>query len=487
MAPAMTTKPVAIVGGGLGGLSAALHLRRHGYDVALFEKNVQLGGRANRIVADGFQFDTGPSLLNYPWVCRELFAATGARFEDYVTLHAVEPTISFLWPDSTKLILSSHVDRLIASCSALEPGAGPGVMAFLRDARLKYDLAFSKLVTRNEDSALRWFSKLSLAEMARLSVWRSLYGQLGKYFRSSRIREALGSYGMYLGGSPFDLPGMFTILPYGEMAYGLWLPKGGVYALVEALRKRNAELGVALHTDAAVTRINAARGRVHSLTLADDAVFDAPIVVSNVEAPRYRRPTTGPRERPGRAPQTGEPTALHARRRDVLLGGPGPGAWHGPPHNLPAQRLPRRVPRPVPKRPHPLATALLHQHRLGDRPGSRPAGRQHSLRPDPDAPAQRARPLRLARRGRLAAHPGSSIACALTISISRRTASRMRRSTRPRTGASVSGSTTDPRSAPRTRCSRSGRSAWRTTPPNSRACTTQARARPRAPASPWCC
>ncbi len=285
MAPAMTTKPVAIVGGGLGGLSAALHLRRHGYDVALFEKNAQLGGRANRIVAHGFQFDTGPSLLNYPWVCRELFAATGARFEDYVTLHAVEPTISFLWPDGAKLILSSHVDRLIASCSALEPGAGPGVMAFLRDARLKYDLAFSKLVTRNEDSALRWFSKLSLAEMARLSVWRSLYGQLGKYFGSSRIREALGSYGMYLGGSPFDLPGMFTILPYGEMAYGLWLPKGGVYALVEALRKRNTELGVAFHTNAAVTRINAAHGHVRGLALADDAVFDAPIVVSNVEAP----------------------------------------------------------------------------------------------------------------------------------------------------------------------------------------------------------
>ncbi len=281
----MSAQSVIIIGGGLGGLSAALHLRQQGREVTLFEQNPQLGGRANQIVTDGFRFDTGPSLLNYPWVCRDLFAATGARFDDYITLVPVDPTVAFLWPDGKRLALSSDMGRLIESCSKLEPGAGPGVVAFLRDARIKYDLAFNKLVTRNEDSPFRWFSKLSLGEMARLSVWRSLYGQLGKYFRSRHIREALGSYGMYLGGSPFDLPGMFTILPYGEMAYGLWLPKGGVYGLVEALAKRGTEMGVQYHTDTAVKQIDTANGGVRGITLADGASHAAPIVVSNVDVP----------------------------------------------------------------------------------------------------------------------------------------------------------------------------------------------------------
>lgn len=57
-----------------------------------------------------------------------------------------------------------------------------------------------------------------------------------RFFKNPYLREALGSYAMYLGGSPYDLPGIFTILPYGEMAHGLWLPEGGIYGLVEGRR-----------------------------------------------------------------------------------------------------------------------------------------------------------------------------------------------------------------------------------------------------------
>ena len=53
---------------------------------------------------------------------------------------------------------------------------------------------------------------------------------------------------MYLGGSPYNLPGMFSILSYGELAYGLWLPKGGIYGLVEGIARLARELGVEIRT-----------------------------------------------------------------------------------------------------------------------------------------------------------------------------------------------------------------------------------------------
>ncbi len=279
------SKRAAIIGGGLGGLSAAIHLQLAGYQVTIFEARDRLGGRANVIERDGFRFDTGPSLLNYPWVFEELFTAAGRKMSDYITLKPVDPSIRFLWPDGTVFHLSGHVEKLQQECERLEPGSAPGLMRFLADAESKYAFAFNKLVRQNKDNAATWIGALSLREFLQSAIWRSLYGELGRFFRSSRIREALGSYAMYLGGSPWSLPGLFTILPYGELAYGLWLPKGGMYSLIEGIEQLATELGVQIRKQRPVRRIRTLANCVEALEFADGLVESWPVVVSNVDVP----------------------------------------------------------------------------------------------------------------------------------------------------------------------------------------------------------
>jgi phytoene desaturase len=276
---------VTIIGGGLGGLSAAVHLAAAGFDVTIFEANERVGGRANRIEREGYRFDTGPSLLNYPWVFEELFRATGRDMKDYVKLLRVEPSISFQWPDGTRFTLSSDFGRLLEECERVEPGSRPQAIRYLRDAEAKYRVAFEKLVTSNERGYLRWLGALTLRELLKTSVWRSLDSELKRFFRSRHIREALGSYGMYLGGSPYELPGLFSILAYGEMAYGLWLPEGGIYALVEAVERLARELGIRIFTGHRVRRIVSRKGRVTGVELEDGTFRASKIVVSNVDVP----------------------------------------------------------------------------------------------------------------------------------------------------------------------------------------------------------
>lgn len=278
-------REVVIVGGGLGGLSAGIHLRLAGYPVTILEANDRVGGRANQLQLDGFTFDTGPSLLNYPWVFEDLFKAAGRNFADYVEPIPVDPSVSFQWRDGTVFRLSSNLQSLMAECERIEPGSRPNLLAFLHDASIKYRMSFDKLVNRNEDNPLKWFSALTLDEMSRLSVWRSLDGELGRFFKKRYIREAFGSYGMYLGGSPYDLPGLFSILSYGELAYGLWLPKGGIYGLVRGIERLALELGVVIRTSSKVARILVESGRVTGVELGNGERLSSSLVVSNVDVP----------------------------------------------------------------------------------------------------------------------------------------------------------------------------------------------------------
>jgi phytoene desaturase len=276
---------IIIIGAGLGGLSAAIHLQLAGYRVTIYEANDRVGGRASQIRRDGFIFDTGPSLLNYPWVFEDLFRAAGRNLRDYVSLVEVDPSVSFQWADGTRFTLSSDTGRLLNECERVEPGSRPRMLSFLRDAENKFRLAFDKLVTRNEDNYLRWLAALSTGELLKLSVWHSMYAELSRFFRSRYLREALGSYGMYLGGSPYNLPGLFSILPFGELAYGLWLPKGGIYALVSAVESLAREVGVKIFTNQRVQKIISENQRVTGIELEDGNRFASRVVVSNVDVP----------------------------------------------------------------------------------------------------------------------------------------------------------------------------------------------------------
>jgi phytoene desaturase len=285
----LAAKRAVVIGGGLGGLSAAIHLRLGGLEVHLLEANARTGGRANLIELDGFRFDTGPSLLNYPWVFEDLFRAAGRELKDEVDLLSVDPSIKFVWADGETLQLSATLPRLAEEISRMEDGETSGLMAFLADASGKFRLAMEKLAVRNADTLGQWLQGVSVSELARSGVWRSFERELSRFFRNPRLRQALGSYAMYLGGSPHQLPGLFTILPYGELAYGLWLPRGGMYALIQAVENLAASVGVEIRTGCRAERVILREGRAAGVALADGETLEADAVISNVDVPTTRR------------------------------------------------------------------------------------------------------------------------------------------------------------------------------------------------------
>src|SRR3954451_12020484 len=98
---------IGVIGGGLGGLSAACVLAARGYDVTLFEKSPWLGGKAAVLEEAGYRFDMGPTILTLPSVLRRLFAEAGRQLEDVLPLVRCDPQWRCFYSDGGMLDLVS--------------------------------------------------------------------------------------------------------------------------------------------------------------------------------------------------------------------------------------------------------------------------------------------------------------------------------------------------------------------------------------------
>ncbi len=47
-----------------------------------------------------------------------------------------------------------------------------------------------------------------------------------------------------MGLSPFQAPSTFSMMPYTELAHGIWYPAGGMYRVVETLADLASHRGV---------------------------------------------------------------------------------------------------------------------------------------------------------------------------------------------------------------------------------------------------
>lgn len=301
------SKSVAIVGAGMGGLAAAIRLASAGFAVDVFEKNASAGGRMNRLkTAEGFVFDTGPSLLLMTDTYRRLFRSAGRELSDYVDLLPLDGDYRVEFGDGDSLTIRRTLPELIKELERIEPGVTPRFYRFLEDACHKYRLGRSEFVERDFDTAVDFFSLRNLRLLWKTQATRNYYRSVSKYFRTEKLRQAFSLQTMYLGLSPFDAPAVYSLLPYTELAEdGLWFPRGGMYSLVEAFERLARELGVRFHFDSPVEEVvveeDRARGvRVNGESHRSDAVLanaDLPYVYRSLLPKSAERDFAPPRKK----------------------------------------------------------------------------------------------------------------------------------------------------------------------------------------------
>ncbi|GAB4196729.1 MAG: phytoene desaturase family protein [Roseiflexaceae bacterium] len=278
--------PTIIVGGGLGGLAAAIHLAAAGQRVTLLEKNERLGGKAGLVSAAGYCFDTGPSLMTMPWILRGLYEAAGARLEEELTLIPLESTCRYRWPDGTTFEAYQILPLLMQEIARLEPRDVDGFLRFLAYTRRIYEAVAGPFLLNPFDGLRDLVNLRLVSDSWKIDSLRTVDAAVRSFFRSPYLRQVFNRYATYNGSSPYRAPATFNIIPYVEFVEGGWYVRGGMYELVRALERLARRMGVAIHTGAEVAQIELSGGAARGVRLAGGERLAAQAVVVNAD-PRY--------------------------------------------------------------------------------------------------------------------------------------------------------------------------------------------------------
>jgi phytoene desaturase len=282
----------------MGSLAAAIRLAALGFEVEVFEKNDQLGGRIGRLEADGFAFDTGPSLLLMTDTYRELFSSAGRDLDDYVRLIPLDGQYQVTFGDGDTLRIRRTLPELIRELERIEPGVTPRFYRFLEDACHKYRIGRSEFVERDFEGARDFFGLRSLRLLIRTRALNNYYRSVSRFFRTEKLRQAFSLQTMYLGLSPFEAPAVYSLLPYTELAEdGLWFPEGGMYSLIEAMERLATELGVRFHLNSPVEEVVVSKGRARGVRVNGEEI-GADAVLAGADLPyAYRELLKGSADR----------------------------------------------------------------------------------------------------------------------------------------------------------------------------------------------
>ena len=286
-----TTKNVLVIGGGLGGLSAAISLAQAGYGVSLYEKNHHIGGKLNRLDQDGFGFDLGPSILTMPRVFEDLFAASGKSMKDYVPIEKLDHQWRSFFPDGNIIDLYEDLKDMQANNPSLSDKDMREYEELLRYSKKIYDMTDKTYFKHGVDTTREIMKHTGLFEALRnFDLFSTVHGAIDKRISNKQLRDMLSYFIKYVGSSPYDAPAVLNMMMYMQHDQGVWYVPGGLNKLADGLVKLAEEVGVRFHLGTPIVKLEKKDDEITGALLEDGTKLTADYYVSNMEViPVYER------------------------------------------------------------------------------------------------------------------------------------------------------------------------------------------------------
>lgn len=266
-----------VVGGGVGGLAAAIALAQRGVRVTVCEAKSSFGGLASALEVDGTRFDGGPYILLDPEGLTWALDALGLSLDGLkrvTDVYEVERDPSRDRPVRFFADLAETIERLERD----HPGQGVRYGRFVAEVT-KIHRGLAALQRRARPSPLALVRSGGLRNAPFLL--RSLATTLHRAGLEGLVADAVGIWTHIAGQTLSTAPSPLALVPAMIHGAGCFVPARGMAAIPELVEGRARALGATLRADARVRRVTTANGRVSGVELADGETLHADFVVSD--------------------------------------------------------------------------------------------------------------------------------------------------------------------------------------------------------------
>lgn len=282
-------KKAIIVGAGIGGLATALRLSTQGFEVEIIEKNSNAGGRLNQLKKDGFTFDVGPSFFSMSYEFKELAKSCNMELPfEYVELDPLY-TVNFKGNPKT-YFLYKDIKKLSEQFIEEEPDFELRMNKYLKECTKAYNDTVNVVIKQNFKSLAHYLITLMKVNPVHLpKLTRSFWQQVNKYFKSSEARQVISLVAFFLGRTPFDTLGIYTLLSNVEFKHdGYFNVKGGMYKIVEGFVNELKNRNVKITYNTEIVDFTQKENKITNLIDQNLNKWNADIFIINADAASFR-------------------------------------------------------------------------------------------------------------------------------------------------------------------------------------------------------
>jgi phytoene desaturase len=273
---------IVIVGSGFGGLAAAGLLSKAGYDITVIEKNEQPGGRASVWKEKGFVFDMGPSWYLMPDVFEKYFAVFNKKPQDYMKLARLDPSYRVFFDKNDVVDISADLDKNLQIFEKMEKNGSQKMKEYLAKSQYQYSIAMNDFIYKDYRHLTDFLKPKLVVEGTKLHMFDKLDGYAQRFFQSEKIRKILEYTIVFLGGSPYDSPALYSLMSHVDFNLGVWYPIGGMGELVNAMVKIAADNGVKFIYNEPVENIHISANMADKV-ITKNSSYPADMVIVNAD------------------------------------------------------------------------------------------------------------------------------------------------------------------------------------------------------------